>query len=147
MINVLFVCTGNTCRSPMAEGLFADLIRRWKIEGIRCESAGLAAFPGDAPSENAVRAAKEMGTDISSHRSRQLSMPLAELTDLFVCMTSEHEQAIKRAIPDAKTTVLSGGVSDPYCGDIWTYRKCVDKITDGFQDLVNEIRAMEKEND
>lgn len=147
MINVLFVCTGNTCRSPMAEGLFADLIRKWKIEGIRCESAGLAACPGDAPSENAVRAAKEMGVDISSHRSRQLSMPLAELTDLFVCMTSEHEQIIKSAIPDAKTTVLSGGVSDPYCGDIWTYRKCVDKILDGFQDLVNEIRAMEKEND
>lgn len=147
MINVLFVCTGNTCRSPMAEGLFADLIRKWKIEGIRCESAGLAAFPGDAPSENAVRAAKEMGVDISSHRSRQLSMPLAELTDLFVCMTSEHKAIIKSAIPEAKTIVLSGGVSDPYCGDIWTYRKCVDKILDGFQDLVNEIRAMEKEND
>lgn len=147
MINVLFVCTGNTCRSPMAEGLFADLIRKWKIEVIRCESAGLAAFPGDAPSENAVKAAKEMGVDISSHRSRQLSMPLAELTDLFVCMTPEHEEIIKSAIPDAKTTVLSGGVSDPYCGDIWTYRKCVDKILDGFQDLVNEIRAMEKEND
>lgn len=147
MVNVLFVCTGNTCRSPMAEGLFADLIRRWKIEGIRCESAGLAAFPGDAPGENAVKAAKEMGTDISSHRSRGLSMPLAEMTDLFVCMTYEHEQAIKRVIPDAKTTVLSGGVSDPYGGNIWAYRKCADKILDGFQDLVNEIRAMEKEND
>lgn len=147
MTNVLFVCTGNTCRSPMAEGLFADLIRRWKIEGIRCESAGLAAFPGDAPSENAVRAAKEMGTDISLHRSRQLSMSLAQLTDLFVCMTPEHEAAIKRALPEAKTTVLSRGVSDPYGGDIWAYRKCVDKITDGFQDLVNLIRDMEKEND
>lgn len=108
MINVLFVCTGNTCRSPMAEGLFADLIRKWKIEGIRCESAGLAAFPGDAPSENAVKAAKEMGVDISSHRSRQLSIPLAELTDLFVCMTPEHEEAIKESFPKLRPQCSAG---------------------------------------
>ncbi|HHZ01170.1 MAG TPA: low molecular weight protein arginine phosphatase, partial [Tissierellia bacterium] len=69
-MNILFVCTGNTCRSPMAEGLFKDMLRKNNIENIKVSSAGLSVFPGEHVNEKAIRALKEKGIDISSHRAR-----------------------------------------------------------------------------
>lgn len=141
MMNILFVCMGNTCRSPMAEGLFRNFLKEKNIEGAECLSAGLGAFPGDEVSENAVIAAKEKGADISSHRSRPLSMLLAEQTDIFVCMNESLALAVKSALPNANTLVLSGGVPDPYGGDIEVYRECAEKIISGFDEIVKVIKA------
>lgn len=128
----------------MAEGLFRNFLKEKNIEGIECLSAGLGAFPGDEVSGNAVKAAGEKGADISSHRSRPLSMLLADRTDLFVCMTQSLAFAVKGALPEAKVTVLSGGIPDPFGGDLDVYRECVNKIIGGFGDI---LKLIEAEND
>jgi protein-tyrosine-phosphatase len=70
-MNILFVCTGNTCRSPMAEGLFKDMLKKNNIDNIRVSSAGISVFPGEQANEKAIKALKEKGIDIRSHRARQ----------------------------------------------------------------------------
>ena len=87
MKTVVFVCTGNTCRSPMAAGLFHVLLRQNGVTDVAVTSCGTGAFPGMPPTDQAVTAAAEYGADISDHRSRPLSSYLLAEGDLFVCMT------------------------------------------------------------
>jgi protein-tyrosine-phosphatase len=87
-VSVLFVCTGNTCRSPFAEAV----ARR---EGhVDVESAGLSAYTGDRPPEDAIVVARELGYDLSSHRARPLTEEMLERADVVVGMTAEHVAAV-----------------------------------------------------
>ena len=76
--NILIVCTGNTCRSPMAEGILKHLLKSKGIEHIDVSSAGTAGLEGYPPSENAVEATRVWDIDISGHRSRPLNRRLIE---------------------------------------------------------------------
>lgn len=136
MKRVLFVCTGNTCRSPIAQGVFEKLIEKWRIRGVSCTSAGISAFSGDPASGEAVRAASEVGVDLTGHRSRLLTRPLLEQADLVVCMTQQQLNAVCAAAPEKPVVLLSHGVDDPYGGDIWRYRHCVDQVFDGMQEIL-----------
>ena len=127
-MNITFVCTGNTCRSPMAEGLFKKIIEEKKLDGITCSSCGIYAFAGDSATPEAVEAVRGMGVDISAHRSRPFSEYIADETDLFVCMTPSHAQAVKSVAPTNKITVLGGGIADPYGGDSENYLSCAEEI-------------------
>lgn len=139
-MNILFVCTGNTCRSPMAEGLFAEFLKQRGIADVEVKSAGVSAMPGDPPSANAVSAAKELGADISAHRSTRLSDYLAEWANVMVCMTAVHAQLLKTAYPEKDVRVLGGGILDPYGGDIEIYRECAGNITDCFEELYKSLK-------
>jgi protein-tyrosine phosphatase len=87
-VSVLFVCTGNTCRSPFAEAV----ARR---EGHRdVTSAGLGAYTGDQPPEDAIVVARELGYDLSSHRARRLTDEMLERADVVVGMTAAHVAAL-----------------------------------------------------
>lgn len=131
--SILMVCTGNTCRSPMAEGVLKKTAEGMDI---KVSSAGLAASAGAPPSTNAVLAAAEKGVDISAHRARQLTADLTESFDLIVTMTASHKQMILAAMPDIKDKVVTlgewsgagGDVRDPFGGDLDCYRRCLEQI-------------------
>ena len=139
MKTVVFVCTGNTCRSPMAEGMFRNLLRERGISDVEVTSCGTGAFPGVPASDYAVDAAKAYGADISSHRSRPLSRYLVDSGDLFICMTANHRELLLHYLPPDKLRVLADGVSDPYGGTPEQYRSCAAQIWEALQSLVKEF--------
>ena len=106
MKTILFVCTGNVCRSPMAEGLFRHATKgRTDYQAL---SAGVGAMDGQPPSPNAVRALKELGIDISRQASRMLTPDLVERADYIFGMTHSHVDQITLLFPTAaeKTFLL-----------------------------------------
>ncbi len=140
-MNILFVCTGNTCRSPMAEGLFKKLLADKDINDINCSSAGLFAMTGDEVTRNSVEACQRFGVDISAHRARRITACVLDETDKFVCMTPDHAASLSLYVNPEKVIVLGGGISDPYGGDIETYMRCANSIRTALYEQFNEITA------
>jgi protein-tyrosine phosphatase len=99
MATILLVCTGNICRSPMAEGLLRRELEERAIEGVRVESSGVSGWEGSAPTEEAVEALGGYGLDISEHRARRLTRDMAQEADLIVAMSSEHRTGVARLAP------------------------------------------------
>ncbi len=102
---VLVVCTGNSCRSPMAAGW---LRQKLAGKGWTAESAGVAAWNGATASAEAIAVMRELGIDISGHRSRALTKELVDGADVILAMTNEHRREIARRFPEAadKTHLL-----------------------------------------
>jgi len=149
-MRVLFVCTGNTCRSPMAEGYFRKLVDDAGLENIESASAGVAAAAGEPPSRWAVEVARVFGMDISSFRSAPLTFDEIERADLVVPMTVSHEAAVLALCPDAavKTKRLGefggdGDISDPFGGGLESYQACFDGIRKALDRLFDKIKNKE----
>ena len=141
-MNILFVCTGNTCRSPMAEGLFKKMLAEKNIDNVTCSSAGLFAMTGDEVTPNSVKACERFGVDISSHRARRITSYILDETDKFVCMTPEHASSLSMYVPSETVMVLGGGIPDPYGADLETYIKTANYIKTAlglqFDDIISE---------
>src|SRR6266481_1554140 len=149
MKTILFVCTGNVCRSPMAEGLF-----RQAVQGrseYRVLSAGLGAMEGQPPSPYAIQAVKELGIDISGQRSRMLTPDLVQQADYIFGMTHSHIDTVMLLYPQAaeKTFLLRDfdetldifekDISDPIGGSYDVYLNCRDQIEQGLPSLLRFI--------
>ena len=139
MTEILFVCTGNTCRSPMAEGITNALAARRGLSVV-ARSAGIAAFEGCAATEEAETAAAEHGADISGHRSRRLTAEMCRSADRIVVMTDAHRDAILRAvdIPAEKISVIT--LPDPYGRGMDAYYIAADRIEEAVEQLLEEFK-------
>lgn len=137
-MNILFVCSGNTCRSPMAEGYLKSL----KLPDLNVRSAGIFVGPFQLVNENSVAAMSEVGVDISSHCPTQISLSLINSADKIICMAHSHLSAIKSVAENKEIVVLSGGIFDPYGGDITVYRRCRNEIISAIDKMfsVPEIK-------
>ena len=134
MKNILFVCTGNTCRSPMAMALFNEYAAKNNIDAV-ADSAGVAAANGIPASENAVKVLAEMDIDLSRHLSKPISKELLNRADLIVCMSEGHAEMLKAA---GYTSVVFGqGVADPYGYTVDVYRNCRDSMLEAMPRLVD----------
>src|SRR5881296_3438461 len=149
MKTILFVCTGNVCRSPMAEGLFRHAA---KGRGdFRVFSAGVGAIEGQPPSAHAVQALRELGIDISQQLSRMLTAEVVNQADYIFGMTHGHVDAINLLYPQAveKTFLLrefddtldvfEKDISDPIGGSLEVYLECRDQIEQGLASMLKFI--------
>jgi protein-tyrosine phosphatase len=108
MSEILVVCTGNVCRSPMAEGfLRAALVERLGDAAPAVSSAGTAGWDGSGAMEESIRSAEERGVDIRAHQARKLHGAMLEDAELIVCMAAEHREAIVGAMPDLETKTFT----------------------------------------
>lgn len=142
MKRVLFVCTGNTCRSPMAELIFNKIAREKGINA-HAQSAGLCTIEGLLINDNSKEALAEIGIESDFFRSADIYDLDLDSFDLVVGMTNEHlAELLTMNIDSSKVCMLgekSGGVADPYGSSLGVYKACRDEIINSLEEIINKL--------
>lgn len=144
MKKVIFICTGNTCRSPMAQGLLEKYCADRDLFDIVADSAGIFAIDGEGASEQAVRAVDAYGVDLSGHEAKKLSEDEVDTDDILVAMTRDHADMARLICPQCRhiITLKAEDVSDPYGGSQQVYDACAGEIWASLPALVERVRAL-----
>lgn len=146
MYQVLMVCTGNICRSPMAAGLASHFLPRALQDSVQITSAGVSALHGNPAEPNARAAMSGMGIDISGHRARQITGELAGRVDLILTMEIMQCAVVRRMLSwkKAKVGLLTDycpqphepEIKDPYGGPLQAYQDCLDTLVPCVKALI-----------
>src|SRR5687768_7699468 len=149
-MRVLFVCTGNTCRSPIAEALARRFAGERNLSDLEVGSAGTAAWDGAPASDGALLVAMERALDLSTHRARLLTRDLVSGSDLILAMGPHHLERIEALGGTGKTHLLSSyasrgrserSITDPFGGDLDVYRSAFDELDREVQQAIDRIAA------
>ena len=151
MVRVLFICMGNICRSPIAQGVFENVARREGLENeIFVDSAGTGSWHvGSPPDERAIKSARSRGLDISAQRARQISRDDCENFDYVLTMDEEnyravaalcHGSAVVRPFLDFAADSLEREVPDPYYGGSEGFERVLDLVEEASEGLLEDIR-------
>lgn len=136
-MNVLFVCTGNTCRSPLAESLAKAIAARRGIADFSVSSAGTNAWDGSPASDGALLVGLERQLDMGSHRSRKLTRDMVAAADLVLVMSTAHLETVRQLGGAGKVHLIdeyasdgkeSAGIADPFGGNLESYREAADAL-------------------
>ncbi|MCZ2342209.1 MAG: hypothetical protein LC104_10500 [Bacteroidales bacterium] len=146
---ILFVCTGNTCRSPLAEGLCKQILAQHlgcdpaslQGRGYQVHSAGVAAMPGDPAAGPAIDVARDFGVDLSQHRSQLVNPELLATATHVVTMTQAHTMALSFRYPGLGPQTIplcgtQGDLPDPIGGSREQYQECADAIVHHLRRLL-----------
>jgi protein-tyrosine phosphatase len=136
-MNILFVCTGNICRSPMAAVIARRELARLGLEGVEVASAGTAAVGGGNATRWAAVVAEENRLSLSDHRAQRLTRQLVSAADLVVGMEPEHVELARR-LGARRAVLLGAGVPDPYGFDVGAYRETWRLIASSLPALLAE---------
>lgn len=153
MLNILLVCSGNTCRSPMAEVLLRHKIGQAGYQHlVAVASAGTSTADGEPASRHAQTVMREIGLDLSQHRSRQLQPGHIGAAALVLTMTPAHKRLAQMLVPESSGRIytlqeFSGylgrqGISDPYGSDLLSYRACAAEIDQLLVEAWRKIAAL-----
>lgn len=146
-MNIYFICTGNTCRSPMA----AAILMNKNIKNLQVRSAGIYAQQGSAMSQNAQSVLDQKNIE-QDHRSSLFNQQDAQWADLILTMTTAHKEMVLRLVDNVshKTFTLNEyvgndvlDIQDPYGGDVFVYEQTFEQLNEAIEKLEEKIRMEE----
>ena len=147
-MKILFVCTGNICRSAMAQKLMEKKAKDNNIN-VEIYSAGTYAEEGDYPTEEAIEVLKEYDVDLTGHRATSIENSNIEQMDVVLCSTTTHKLSLEKMYPNMKDKIYTLNeyvgegleIKDPWGSDIATYRLCAAQINKYLDKLVEKLKG------
>lgn len=155
MVRILFVCTGNTCRSPMAAALLQDRLKAWGVaDQFTVSSAGIAAWTGQAASTSAVEVMAQQGLSLKEHRAQQIDNRQVYASDLVLALTVSHKESLLCIAPGARNRIFTlgeyagkpGDVTDPMGRSREVYQACANQLAELIEATRDKILKLAGKN-